>query len=88
LIHSQETPAAFELLGFCFGGAVSESHRNSYLNLIRVVKAAVRVRQNCDKILLERIRKELSENQSFLDRRWLETKILELGASLSDKRIR
>ncbi|MBI1193854.1 MAG: hypothetical protein GC205_11895 [Bacteroidetes bacterium] len=67
---------------------ISEGHRNSYLDLIRVVKAAVRVRQNRDTGLLARIKKELAENQSFLDRRWLETKLGELEAYLRQKRAR
>jgi hypothetical protein len=67
---------------------VSESHRNSYLNLIRLVKAAVRVRQNRDLTLLQRIRDELAGNISVSDRGWLDAKLQELQTTLQTRRFR
>ncbi len=64
---------------------ISDSHRISYFDLIRMVKAAVRVRQNRDVVLLARIRKELLEKPVFLDRGWLETKLSQLEASIRSK---
>jgi hypothetical protein len=64
---------------------VPESHRRSYLNLIRLVRLAQRVRQSKDQALLQRLGQALSSQQDVLDRGWLLEKHAELEASMAGK---
>lgn len=50
---------------------VSESHRKSYLNLIRLIRLVVKARQNRSPEMLDRAREELGEGVLISDKAWL-----------------
>jgi hypothetical protein len=64
---------------------VPESHRRSYLTLIRLVRLAQRVRNNRDRGLLHRLEQSLASQPDLLDRGWLMEKFKELEVSLASR---
>ncbi len=64
---------------------ISEAHRTSYLNLIRLVKAAAKARQTRDSGILQKISEELKDNLAVSDVGWLNKKLAELESTFKTR---